>query len=73
VPAIVVVARAVVVVVVDALSPPASFDGVPGVAVRPETALDHRRRGSDFVPVSLRLRRRQIRAMGGWLSSPPAL
>jgi hypothetical protein len=37
---IVVVARAVVVVVVDALSSPASFNGVPDVAVGPEAALD---------------------------------
>jgi hypothetical protein len=37
---IVIVARAVVVVVVDALSSPAGFDGVPDVAVGPETAPD---------------------------------
>jgi hypothetical protein len=39
-PTIVVVARAVVVVVVDALSLPVSFDGVSDVAVGPESALD---------------------------------
>jgi hypothetical protein len=39
VPTIVVVARLVVVVVVDALSS-VSFDGVPNVAVGPESALD---------------------------------
>jgi hypothetical protein len=70
---IVIVVRAVVVVVVDALSSPASFDGVPNVAMGPETALDRRRRGSDSVPVSLWMRRRRIRAVGGWRSSPPAL
>jgi hypothetical protein len=32
----------VVVVVVDTLSPSASLDGVPGVTVRPEPALDYR-------------------------------
>jgi hypothetical protein len=63
-PTIVVVARTVVVVIVDALSSPASFDGVPDFAVGPETALERRRRGSDSVPVSLWLGRRQIRAVG---------
>jgi hypothetical protein len=70
-PTIVVVARAVVVVVVDALSPPASFDGVLGIMVGPEMALDRRRCRSDSVPMSLRLRRRRIQAVGGWHSSPP--
>jgi hypothetical protein len=50
---IVVVMRAVVVVVVDALSSPTSFDGVPDVAVGPETALDCRCRGSDSFSASL--------------------
>jgi hypothetical protein len=39
-PAVVVVERAVVVVVVDALSSPTDFYGVSGVAVEPETTLD---------------------------------
>jgi hypothetical protein len=39
-PMIIVVARAVVVVVVNTLSSPAGLDGVPGIAVGPETALD---------------------------------
>jgi hypothetical protein len=38
--AIVVVARAVVAVVVDALGPTTGLDGVPHVAVGPEVALD---------------------------------
>jgi hypothetical protein len=41
--------------------------------VGPMMALDRRHRGSDSAPVSLLLRRRRIRAVGGWLSSPPAL
>jgi hypothetical protein len=61
---IVVVARSVV--VYDTLSSSGSLDGVPGIAVRPETALDRRRRGSDSVSLSLRLRRRRrIRTVGG--------
>jgi hypothetical protein len=59
VPTIVVVARLVVVVFVDALSS-ASFDGAPNVAVGPESALDRRRHGSDSVTLSLLLRRRRI-------------
>jgi hypothetical protein len=65
-PTIVIVARAVVVVVVDTLSPSTSLDGVSGIVVGPETALDCRHRGSDSVPMSLRLRRRRrIRTVGG--------
>jgi hypothetical protein len=72
-PTIVVVVRAVVIVVVDALSSPASFDGAPDVTVGAESALDRRQCGSNFIPVSLLLRRSRIRAVGGWRSSPPAL
>jgi hypothetical protein len=39
-PTIVFVAQAVVVVVVDTLGSPVSLDGVPGVALGPETAPD---------------------------------
>jgi hypothetical protein len=63
-PTIVVVAPAVVAVVVDALSPSSSFDGVPGVVVGPEMALDRRHRSSSSFSVSLLLGRRWIRAMG---------
>jgi hypothetical protein len=72
-PTIVVVVRAVVVVVVDTLGSSASLDGVPGIAVGPEMALDRRRRSLDSVPLSLLLRRRRVRAVGRWRSSPPAL
>jgi hypothetical protein len=72
-PTIVVVVRAVVVVIVDTLGSLASLDGVLGIAVGPEMALDHRRRSLDYVPLSLLLRRRRVRAVGGWRSSPPAL
>jgi hypothetical protein len=68
-PTIVVVARAVVVVVVDTLSSSASLDGVSGVAVGPETALDRRRRSPDFVPLSLLLRRG---GFGPWADGAPA-
>jgi hypothetical protein len=47
---VVVVARAVVAVVVDALNSSPGFDGVLGVAVGPETTLDRRCHGSDSVP-----------------------
>jgi hypothetical protein len=73
VPTIVFVAQAVVVVVVDTLGSSASLDGVPGIAVGPEMALDRRRRSPDFVPLFLLLRRRRVRAVGGWRSSLPAL
>jgi hypothetical protein len=36
-------------------------------------ALDRRRRSPDFVPLFLLLRRRRVRAVGGWRSSLPAL
>jgi hypothetical protein len=39
--AIVVVARAVIAVVVDALGPTSGLDGVPRIAVGPKAALDH--------------------------------
>jgi hypothetical protein len=63
-PTIVVVARAVVAVVVDALSPSSSFDGVSDVAVGPEMALDRQHRSSGSFSMSLLLGRRWIRAMG---------
>jgi hypothetical protein len=72
-PTVVVVARAVVVDVVGALSLSSGFYGVPGVAVGPEMTLDCRCRGSDSFPASLLLRRRGIQAIGRWRSSPPAL
>jgi hypothetical protein len=50
-----------------------SFDGVSDVAVGPEMALDRRCHSPDSVPVSLLLRRRRIRVVGGRRSSPPAL
>jgi hypothetical protein len=40
-PAVVIVVRAVVTVVVDALGPSSSLDGVPGVAFGPESTPDH--------------------------------
>jgi hypothetical protein len=70
---VVVVARAVYVVVVDALSLPTGFYGVSGVAVGPETTLDCRYRGSDSFFSSLLLGRRWIRVVGRWRSSPPTL
>jgi hypothetical protein len=70
---VVVVARAVVAVVVDALISSSGFDGVPGVVVGPKTTLDRQCRGSDSLPAPLVLGRGQIRALGGWRSSPPAL
>jgi hypothetical protein len=72
-PTIVIVARAVVLVLVDTLGSSASLDGVSGVTVEPEMALDRRRRSPDFVPLFLLLRRRRVRAVGGWRSSLPAL
>jgi hypothetical protein len=72
-PTVVVVARAVVVDVVGALSLSSGFYGVPGVAVGPEMTLDCRCRSSDSFPASLLLRRRGIQAIGRWRSSPPAL
>jgi hypothetical protein len=70
---VVVVARAVVADVVDTLNSSSGFDGVPGVAVGPETTLDRRCRGSDSLPAPLVLGRRWIQAVGGWRSSPLAL
>jgi hypothetical protein len=71
--AVVLAVRAVVVVVVDALSSSSGFDGVPGLAVGPEMTLDRRCRGSNSLPAPLVLGRRQIQAVGGRRSSPPAL
>jgi hypothetical protein len=71
--AVIVVARAVVAVVVDAISLSSGFDGVLGVAVGSETTLDCRCRGFDSLLAPLVLGRRRIRALGGWRSSPPAL
>jgi hypothetical protein len=39
-PTVVMVARVVVAVVVDALSPPSGLDGVPRIAVGPKAALN---------------------------------
>jgi hypothetical protein len=60
---VIVVARAVVAVVVDTLSSSSGFDGVPGVAVGPETTLDRRCRGSDSLPVLSMLGRKRIRTV----------
>jgi hypothetical protein len=68
-----VVARAIVAVVVDALGPSSGLDGVPHIAVGPKAAPDHRCRGSASLPVLSMLGRRQIRAVGGRRSCPPAL
>jgi hypothetical protein len=42
----------VIAVVVDAHGPLTSFDGVPGIAIRPETTLDCQSPGSGSAPVS---------------------
>jgi hypothetical protein len=44
--------------------PPLGFDGVPSVAVGPETALDRRCRSSGFLPSLSMSRRRRIQAVG---------
>jgi hypothetical protein len=73
VPTVVVVARVIVAVVVDTLSSSSSLDRVPGVTVGPESIFDRGCCGSDSLPTSLVLGRRQIRAMGKYRSSPTAL
>jgi hypothetical protein len=73
VPTVVVVARVVVVIAVDAFRSLPGFYGIPSVAVGSETTLDRRCRGRDPAPVSLLLRRRRVRAMGGWCSGSSAL
>jgi hypothetical protein len=70
---VVVVVQAVVAVVVDTFCSLSGLDGVTSVTVGPKTTLDRRCRGSDSLPALSMLGRRQIRAMGGWCSSPPAL
>jgi hypothetical protein len=50
-PAVVVVARAVVAVVVDTFGPSTGLDGVPSIAVGPKTTLDRRCHGSNSLPV----------------------
>jgi hypothetical protein len=72
-PTIIIVARAVVVVVVDTLGLSASLNAVSGVVLGLETAPDRGRRSPDSTPLSLLLRRRRVRAVGGWRSSPPTL
>jgi hypothetical protein len=73
VPTVVVVARAVVAVVFDALGPSSSLDGVPGVTVRPESTPYRQCCVRDSFPLSLLLRRRWIRTMGRWCSGSPVL
>jgi hypothetical protein len=65
--------RMVVVVAVDAFRSPPGFYGIPGITVRSEMTLDHRCRGHAPSFVSLLVRRRWVRAMGGWCSSSSAL
>jgi hypothetical protein len=65
-PTVVVMAGVVVVVAVDAFRSSSGFYGIPSVAVRSETTLDRRCRGRDPTSVSLLLRRRRVRAAGGW-------
>jgi hypothetical protein len=50
---VVVLARAIVAVVVDALNSSSGLDGVPDVAMGPETTLDHQCRGSGSLPARL--------------------
>jgi hypothetical protein len=70
---VIVVARVVVVVAVDALRSSPGFYGILGVAVGSDTTLDRRCRGRDPTFVSLLLRRRWVRAMGEWRSGSSAL
>jgi hypothetical protein len=70
---VIVVARAFIAIVLDALSLSSGLDGVLGVTFGPESTLDRRYRGPDSLPMPLVLGRRQIQAVGGWRSSPPAL
>jgi hypothetical protein len=58
---IVVVARTVVTMVVDAPGLSAGLDGVPCVTIRPETALDCRRRGPALFCAVLMPRGRRVR------------
>jgi hypothetical protein len=62
---IVVLARAVATVVVDTLGPSSSLDGVPYVAVGPETALDRLCCGSASLPALSMLGRRRIQVVCG--------
>jgi hypothetical protein len=62
---IVVVARAVVAVVVDALGSPSGLDGVPCVTVGPKAAPDRRCRGSASLPALSTLGWRRIQAVCG--------
>jgi hypothetical protein len=70
---VVVVAGAIVAVIFDALGLSSALDGVSHVAVGPKASLDHRCRGSSYLPALLMLGRRQIRGMGGRCSCPPML
>jgi hypothetical protein len=72
-PTVVVVTRMVVMVVVDTFHSPSGFYGIPGVAVGSKMTLDHRCCGRDPTPMSLLLRRRRVRAVSGWCSSPSML
>jgi hypothetical protein len=53
----VVVAVVTLAVIVDACSPSTSLDGVPGITVRPETALDRQCCGPGPLSAILMLRR----------------
>jgi hypothetical protein len=66
--AVVITVVVVVAVVVDTPSPLASLDGVPGVAVGPEPALDCRRRRPDPFSTVLMLGGGRVRAVRGRLS-----
>jgi hypothetical protein len=70
---IVVVARTVVTMVVDALGPSTGLDGVPRVTIRPEPALDYRCCGSTPFPAVPMLRGRQVRAMRRLCSCPSTI
>jgi hypothetical protein len=70
---VIVVARVVVVVAINALRSSPEFYGIPGVAVGSETTLDRRCCGRDPTFVSLLLRRRWVRAMDEWRYGSSAL
>jgi hypothetical protein len=68
---VIMMVRAVVAVVVDALGLPSGLDGVPRIAVGPETAPDRRSHDSASLPTLSMLGRRRIQTMCGWCSRPP--
>jgi hypothetical protein len=70
---VIIVARVVVVVVIDAFRSSSGFYGVPGVVVGSNMTFDHRCRGRNPTPMSLLLRRRRVRTVGGWCSNSSVL